>query len=489
MKNMKNVFEGCEPKQLYDFLNDVFATPRPSGHEEKMAEYVIDFAKKRGLEYVTDEIHNILIRKPASAGMEEVPPVLLEGHMDMVTVKAPDSFHDFINDPIDLIVENGWVHGNQTTLGADNGCAVAIMLAILDNDKLVHPPLECLFTVQEELGMLGAEAFDLDQLHSRRVIGLDAGSEGVFRKGVSSKYKNEFKITIERETVDGDTFELCVSGLRGGSPSDAISLDRACAIKLMGRVLYGLVTEYGARINLVDKSVNPGVAENCKAVITISNADKKKITEWVKRQQGAIRNEYAESDPDLTIEINACCYTEMQPITEMGSLMVARFLYLMPYGAMRRVLERGEEPRCFFVIRHLSTDVEKINVKTMISTDKRNIGIALQEEIKALSVIIGAEVVKNEFDFGWDPEENSEIREVMRATYIQLFGCEPIINVSHGGNDCVIIKRKIPEFDVVTTAATYPDYHTIHERLDLLSFEKVYYLIERTLENLCKPVC
>lgn len=482
---MPNPFIGREPKRLYDFLYDVFSIPRPSGHEEKMAEYVVNFARKRGLEYVTDEMLNVLIRKPASPGQGNVPPILLEGHMDIVTVKAPDSKHDFLKEPIDLITEGDWVHGNKTTLGADNGCAVAIMLALLDDDDLVCPPVECLFTVQEELGMLGADGFDLSQIRARRVIGLDAGSEGVFRKGVSSKYKNVFKFPVEREKAGGETYEVTVSGLLGGSPSEAVSLDRACAIKLAGRVLYRLITRYDARINLVDKSKNPGVAEDCKAVITISDVSIEELHALAEEMQKAMRGEYAESESDITVKITKCTRGEFEPMTAASSLAVAGALYLMPYGSSRRVIERSEEPRCFFVLRHLSTDEAGVKLETMVSADKQSIGTALQDEIKTLFTLLGAEIIKDDFDFGWDPEENSPLREVMRQTYIQLFDMEPIINVSHGGNDCVIIKKKIPEFDVVTTAATYLDYHTIYERLDMVSFEKVYYLIKKTLENLC----
>lgn len=483
---MSNVFAGREPKRLYDFMYDVYNIPRPSRHEEKIAGYVIDFARKRGLEYVTDKLHNVLIRKPAFTGMEKIPPVLIEGHMDMVTVKSPDSFHDFMKDPIDLIIEGDWVHGNKTTLGADNGCAVAIMLALLDNDELIHPPLECLFTVQEELGMLGAEAFDLSHIRSKRVIGLDAGAEGVFRKGVSSKYINVFEFSVEREEICGESYELTVSGLRGGSPSEAIGLDRACAIKIMGRVLYHLVTEFGAYINMVDKSKSHGVAEDCRAVFTIGDVGEEELRNLINNLQDRIRNEYAESEPDVLVEIIKCSFVEFNPMTMADSLSVARALYLMPYGSQRRVIERGEEPRCFCVTRYLATDKNGVTLKCMISTDKQSIGIALQKEVRALFSLLGAKMVKEEFEFGWDPEEKSPVRETMRETYVQLFGREPVINVSHGGNDCVIIKKKIPEFDVVTTAATYPDYHTINERLDMVSFEKVYYLIEKTLANLCR---
>ena len=262
---MANPFAGRKPERLYEFMYDIFSIPRPSNHEEKMARYVMDFAEAKGLEYYTDSWNNVLIRKVGSPGMEALPPVLLEGHMDIVPIKDTDSDHDFLTDPIDLIVEGNWVHGNKTTLGADNGCAVAIMLAVLDDDSLVHPPLECIFTVREELGMLGMMDFDLAQIKSRRVIGLDAGAEGIFRKGVSSKYKNKFSLPLRREECEGKVYDLEISGLCGGHAQMAFPADRACAIKLMGRVLYKLLDKFDIRVNLIDKTVNRGVAEDCRA--------------------------------------------------------------------------------------------------------------------------------------------------------------------------------------------------------------------------------
>jgi dipeptidase D len=174
----ENPFMNRSPENLYRFLFDVFSIPRPSGKEEKIAGYLVEFARARGLDHYRDSMNNVLIRKQGSPGYESEPPVLIEGHTDMVAVKTPGSSHDFDTDPIDLIVEENWVRANGTTLGADNGCAVAIMLALLDDDSLAHPPLECLFAAQEEPGMLGMKGFDFDQIRARRGIGLDAGSKG-----------------------------------------------------------------------------------------------------------------------------------------------------------------------------------------------------------------------------------------------------------------------------------------------------------------------
>lgn len=449
-----------------------------------MAAYVVEFAKQKELFYQIDEMHNVLVRKPASRGYEQAAPVLLEGHMDMVTIKTPESKHNFETDPIELVVEGDWVRGNQTTLGADNGCAVALMLALLDDDTLLHPPLECLFTVQEETGLHGVKGFDVGLLRARRVIGLDAGSEGVFRKGVSSKYINWFSLPVQREYTSGERCEIIVSGLRGGHASVAIPLDRACAIKLMGRVLHYADASLDIRLVRVDKSVNRGVAEDCVAELVSQNGTTDALRSLLAQQEEKLRKEYAESEPDIRITLRPTGVGELQPMSREASHQVIEALYLMPFGAERRVLARQDEPRCYVTTKYVMTTEANVSIHVLISTDYRPIGIAKQDEVKAFFALLGGAVTEEAFEFGWNPEAHSPIRETMKAAYLELFGKEPIINVSHGGNDCVVIKERIPEFDVVTTAATYLDYHTPNERLNMISFERVYQLLCRTLENL-----
>ena len=482
---MNNPFAGREPKRLYDFLFDIFSIPRPSFHEEKMAEYVISFAKSNGLNYYTDDMHNVLVYKNGSKGMENLPPIMLEGHMDIVPVKTSESEHDFLKDPVELIIDGEWVKAKNTTLGADNGCAIAIMLAILEDNTLVHPPLECLFTVQEEVGMYGVKAFDISKIHSRRIIGLDAGEEGVFRKGVSSKYKNRFEVPINRQEINKQVYELKVKGLKGGSPSVGFCFDRACAIKIMGVLLHKLVSDFDAQINYVDKSENRGIAEDCYAQISISANDEKRIYSFLQDECETIRSIYAESEPDIMFELMPCKESKFSAMTKESSRVISNTLFLMPTGAPRRVLGRENEQRAFMYTRYVKTTESSIIFDTVISSDKRAYGLVLQDEMNTFYSLFGGRNIDNKFEFGWDPEENSEVREKMLQSYIQLFSKEPVINVSHGCNDCVVIKERIPDFDVVTTAATYLDYHTVNERLDMKSFEKVYALICKTLENLC----
>ena len=471
-----------QPQELYHFFEDISAIPRVTFNEKAVSGYLVDFAKKRGLWYYQDEMYNVLIKKPGSAGCENLPPVLLEGHMDMVAAKADWSDHNFDTDPIELVVEGNVLRANGTTLGADNGCAVAMMLTLLDRDGLIHPPMECLFTVQEETGLDGAKGFDYDLIESRRVIGLDAGSEGVFRIGTTTKIQMTSALTTDRESVSGTVYELNVNGLRGGDQGANIPKERICAVKMTARALHHLNKEMDVRVIAIDK-LGKGIPEDCKTVICLVKGDEARMMEILEIQQNLIRQEYAESDPDICISARPC-ETELNMLKKECSDNFINSVYLIPYGARNRRPCKLDEVSCSVIMKKIYTEEDAIRIYSVISTEEMIHGNALDEEMRTFVTTLGWNVESVTLDRGWDREEHSPIRETMIRSYVELFGKEPVINISHGGNDCVIFKQKIPEMDMVTTAATYEDYHTPNEHLYLDTFEKVYYLLEKALFNL-----
>ncbi len=476
-----------EPAELYHYFEDISRIPRVSYHEKEISQYLVDFAEKRGLWYYRDNMYNVLIRKNGSKGHEQDAPVLLEGHMDMVGEKLEDSDHDFLKDPIKLIVDGNILRADGTTLGADNGCAVATMLTILADDSLEHPPLECIFTVQEEVGLYGAEGFDMGLIHSRRVIGLDAGSEGVFRKGTTTKYLMESVLRVNREPVKGNVYKLKIGGLKGGDQGAGIPKERISAIGMAARILHYLDKEMDIRMISIDKT-GKGIPEDCTCFFSLCSGDREKMEEIVKREEERIRCQYRESDPGFTAEImeemSAEKYTGMLNGSDSSSLI--RALYLMPYGGRHRSLERVDEVMLSVITKGVLTEEDQIRVYTRISSEEVIDGEELQEELRTYIDWTGMENIHEEVEWGWQWEEHSKIREVMVQAYEKLFGKKPLVNISPGGNDCVVFKRKIPEMDVVTTAATYVDYHTPNEHLYMDSFENLYKLVIKTLELLAQ---
>lgn len=471
-----------EPLAMYHYFEDLSAIPRVSCNEAAAAAYVISIAKAHGLWYYEDDIHNVLVRKPGSRGCETLPPVLLEGHLDIVGEKTADSPHNFETDPLELMVEGNILHANNTTLGADNGCAVAMMLKILTDNDLVHPPVECLFTVQEEIGLIGAKHFDVSRLRSRRVIGLDAGSEGVFRMGTSTKLEMTSLYLARREPTAGIVYRLTVSGLRGGDQGAGIPLERICAIKMTARVLHHLNKELDVRIISIDK-VGKSIPENCLSYIALEKGSSERMQQILQEQQTLIRKEYAESDPDITITAVEEKH-DLPMLIKEDNMQLIRALYLMPYGAKNRSLLRNDEVSCSVILKKIYTKEDGIRIFSVVSTEQMEQGEALNEQIKTFLTCFGFRIEDLHLNKGWDWEPDSPIRNTMVRAYEELFGRKPKVNISHGGNDCVVLKEKIPELDMVTTAATYVDFHTPKERLYMDTFEKVMALLERTLQLL-----
>lgn len=481
---MEYVIQDREPIELYHFFEELSAIPRVSRHEAAAADYVVAVAKKCGLWYYEDDLHNVLVRKPGSRGCEDQKPVLLEGHLDMVGKKTAESRHDFSKDPIRLIEEGNLLYADGTTLGADNGCAVAIMLKILtDPDTFLHPPVECLFTVQEEIGLVGAKAFDHTMIQSRRAIGLDAGSEGVFRKGTSTKIQMTAGFACRREPVSGTVYQLMISGLRGGDQGSGIPLERICAIKMTARVLHQLNQEMDVRVISMEH-LGKSIPEECTSYIALVDGGEDQLKESLFKLQAQIRKQYQESDPDIQIELRRAKAAQMLVKEDSDQLINA--LYLLPYGGRNRALTRIDEVSCSVVTKKIYTDEKGIHIFTVISTELMEHGEALDEEMQTFVKCFGFQIEEHEIRSGWQPEEYSPIREAMICTYRNLFHKDPKVNISHGGNDCEVLKRKIPDLDVVTTAATYVDFHTPKEKLYMDTFEKVSKLVEQTLDYLAK---
>ncbi|HJB07544.1 MAG TPA: beta-Ala-His dipeptidase [Candidatus Enterocloster faecavium] len=479
-----------EPIEIYHFFEDISRIPRVSYHEKEISQYLVDFAEKRGLWYYRDEMYNVLIKKEGSKGDEDKAPVLLEGHVDMVGEKIPGSAHDFLKDPIHLIVDGNILRADGTTLGADNGCAVAIMLAVLADDSLKHPPLECLFTVQEEVGLYGAEGFDVNHIKARRVIGLDAGAEGVFRKGTTTKYLTESALEVKREQISGKVYRFYADGLKGGDQGAGMPKERISAIQMTARILHYLNKEADARIISVDKT-GKSIPENCECYFCLVSGNENQMMDIIRKQEKTIRQQYRESDPGFKVEIEEIIYLDKSRkfsgmLQKQDSDCLIKALYLMPYGGYHRSVKRPEEVMLSVMAREIRSEEEAIEVFTRISAEEKVGGQELQEQLSTYLKSSGFKIIRSEVEEGWEWEEHSAIRDIMVQAYEEIFGRKPIVNISPGGNDCVVLKRKIPELDMVTTAATYVDYHTPNEHLYMDSFEKVYKLIVKTLEMLAE---
>ena len=271
---MEYIIQGRKPERFFRYFEEISAIPRESYHEEKIADYLVNFAKERNLEWYRDDTNNVFIKAPATAGMENKAPVLLQGHTDMVCEKNSGVEHDFSKDPLKLYLDGDLLRARGTTLGADDGCAVAMMLTLLDGELAAHPPIECLFTAAEETGMDGAKNFDYSLISARRMINLDIDSLGNIFCGCAGGVRSDLTLAYTGVDFAGDALSVKLTGLVGGHSGSDINKGRANANKLMGRLLASLLSKTDARL----VSVNGGSKENaipreCEAIVAVSDAE------------------------------------------------------------------------------------------------------------------------------------------------------------------------------------------------------------------------
>jgi len=473
-------------KGLLKCFETVSSIPRPSFHEEKIAQYLCAFAKERGLEYLCDEKNNVLIRLGASLGREEDSPLLLQGHTDMVCEKNDGVEIDFLNDGIEIYEKDGWLRAKGTTLGADNGVAVAIMLYILDGadgNIRSHPPIECLFTASEEVGLSGAESFDYSCIRARKMINMDSADESQIICGCAGAHRIDVSCELEMVDVDNDTelVELFISGLAGGHSGEDIHRCRANANKLMGRILQDILQKYP--FNLV--SINGGTKENaipreCKAVVALKN--KEDFIRAAMDASDAIRGELCADDSGFKFAISSCKKAEKM-MSKDNTEKILFFVSTVQNG----VIEMSS---------NISGLVEFSRNLGIVETDEKNVKLvfmsrsAKDSQLKASFVQLKAYADMLSMDLkviseypGWDLALNSEIRKLYAQIYRELYGKDPEITAIHAGLECGVIKNKIPEMDIISCGPVVLDLHSPDEALNIASFERFFDIIKRVVEK------
>lgn len=480
---------GYKPEAAFHYFEELSAIPRSSGNEEGICNFLIDFAKKHNLEYYTDELHNVVIKKPGSKGSEDKPAVMFQGHTDMVCEKNPGVDHDFEKDGIDMIVddEKHTVTANGTTLGADNGIAVAMMLAILSDDSLVHPPLECVFTTSEETGMFGAQALDTSILKARTMINLDSEEEGIATVSCAGGLNVSWSKDCQWEAADAFQLQIEISGLLGGHSGTDIRLERTNANKLMGRFLYSLLTETGMRLI----SINGGTKDNaitrsCTAVVCFPTQEE--CTKAQSILEGMIADTKAEihpAEPGYQAVVSNVSGND-KAMSRCVTEAVVKGIYLAPNGPQKRNLQAGG-----FIITSLNMGIVSTGEKEVeIRFSPRSSVDSLQQETKKtlllLADLLGFKTQLSGEYQGWAYAEVSPIRDVFCDSYRRLFGRELKIEAIHAGLECGLFSGKMPGLDAIAVGPTMSGVHTPEETLYLDDCKKVWDLLVEVLKNLAK---
>jgi dipeptidase D len=481
---MSSAIQGLKPEGLWRYFAEYCQIPHPSKHEEAAAAYVIETAKKLCLESARDKTGNVVVRKPASPGYEKRPTVCLQGHLDMVPEKRPTKKHDFLKDPITLVRKGNAMMADDTTLGADNGVAVATNLAIMADKSLVHGPLEFLFTVDEETGLTGARELDPTLLQSRTLLNLDSEEEGALYVGCSGGRDTTGTWALETEAAPVGTVgvELKVGGLKGGHSGLEIDKGRGNAIKIMNRVILAL-GEFGARLARFDAgNKRNAIPRDAVALVFIP---KKKLDDAMKAVAALndiVRAELASVEPAL--EVTAGKYKgRCKVIKKALQKKLTMGISALPHGVIKMSADIPGLVETSTNLAVITTSKKDIVIQTsQRSSVASEIG-EITQTVKHVFELAGATVTGSDGYPGWKPNLDSPILKTAVATYKQLYGKEPEVKAIHAGLECGIIGEKYPGMDMVSFGPTLEGVHSPDEKIHIDTVEKYWNFLLGILRN------
>ena len=480
LKNMKSA-------DVFRYFEEICQVPRPSKKEEKIIAYLQNFGKQHGLETLTDEAGNILMKKPATPGMENRKTVVLQAHMDMVCEKNNDVQHDFLNDPIQTFVEGEWMKAKGTTLGADNGIGIAAALAVLTDETLEHGPLECLFTVDEETGLTGAFALQEGFLHADILLNLDSEDEGELFIGCAGGVDSVGEFTYQEVEVPQGYFyaKVQVKGLKGGHSGGDIHLGRANANKLLTRFLNHARKTHDMYLCEIDGgNLRNAIAREAHALIAIPEADKHALRTELNLFAAEVEAEYATSDPNIEfiLESEPASGKAIDPDTTRRLLQT---LQALPHGVMAMSQDIPD-------LVETSTNLASVKMKPgniiRIETSQRSSIASAKEDIAAtvrtVFELAGAAVSHSEGYPGWKPNTHSEILAIATASYRRLFDTEAKVKAIHAGLECGLFLDKYPTLDMISFGPTLQGVHSPDERMHIPSVERFWLHLTDILKHI-----
>ncbi len=476
-----------QPAAVFNFFEEICQIPRPSKKEEKIRAYLVDFATKRDLSCKEDHIGNILISKPATPGYEDRKTVILQSHVDMVCEKNNDTVHNFDTDPIRTYVDGEWLKAQGTTLGADNGIGVAAELAVLDASDIEHGPIECLFTVDEETGLTGAFELKAGFMEGTVLLNLDSEDEGELFIGCAGGAGTTatFPFVTEAAPQGYAFFKVTVKGLTGGHSGDDINKDRANANKLLNRYLMRLANEFDLRLSHIDGgNLHNAIPREAHAVCAVPVANKVQAEAYVKAFEADFRNEYSQSEPNLTLVWEEA---QQAPVMEKETMM--RFLHAI-YAVHNGVLAMSQDMPGLV---ETSSNLASVKIKEagiVVVTSQRSSILSsrknMSQMVRSAFILGGATVTTGDGYPGWKPNPNSDILKTAVDSYVRLFGVEPKVKAIHAGLECGLFLEKYPYLDMVSFGPTLRGVHSPDERMLIPTVEKFWLHLLDVLKNVPK---
>ena len=483
---MSNAIEGLKPELVWKYFAEIARIPRCSKHEAAMTKYVVATAKKLGLEAKSDKFGNVVAKKPASAGHEGARSVALQGHLDMVCEKNKDKVHDFSRDPIELVRKGNIMMANGTTLGADNGIAVATNLAIMEDRSIEHGPLEFLFTVDEETGLTGASNLAPGFLDSRTLMNLDSEEEGALYVGCSGgrDTAGTWKLAVDRAPAGSVGAMLKVTGLRGGHSGLEIDKGRGNAIKIINRVLLALA-ETGARMCCIEGgNKHNAIPREAQAMVFFPPRKWENATALVSQLNDTVKAELATVDPGLVITLEKVkAQRNAKVLKKPLQMRLLRTISALPHGVMKMSADIPGLVETSTNVAVVKTDKKSIQV---ITSQRSSVASENQEICHTVASIfeLGGALVKQGDGYpGWKPNLDSEILAVAKSTYRSMYGKEPEVKAIHAGLECGIIGERYPGMDMVSFGPTLEGVHSPDEKIHIDTVEKYWNFLLGILKN------
>lgn len=463
---------------LFHLISEI---PRASYDEKRISDFIVKFGKDLNLETYQDEHLNVVIRKPASKGYEDAPVVLLQAHIDMVAEKNKDSLHNFDTDPLELRVVDGILWANNTTLGADDGVGVVYMLALLEDENAQHPELECVFTVLEEVGLIGATEFDATSLKASLMVGLDSSGENEVYVSSSGGVRGELACSVDYEHKHLSTVSIKIRGLKGGHSGGEIDQERGNALKIAGIILRRALDEFDYHIVSIDGGLKLNAI--CReADVTIALEDVDAFKEWFNHIEAEFITQYEFSDNGLSFTLEDGSTDSV--LTARDTCMIADVLFMLPYGVKQKSKAIENLVITSSNIGTVRLDDSRFEVCVSLRATQSFVIETVMREVEWIGDILGLDVTFSAKYPGWNYDSGSKFREKLKTVY-QALRNEPMAEVAtHGGVELGIFKGKMPNLDIISLGPKMYDIHTPNEHLDVASFERTYEVLAALLASL-----
>jgi dipeptidase D len=483
---MGNVLGHLEPKLVWHHFEEICKYPRPSKKEEKIAEYVVSVGERLGLQTEKDKFGNILIRKPATKGNENLKTVVLQSHIDMVCEKNSDVEHDFDNDPIEPYVDGDWVKAKGTTLGADNGIGMAAALAVLESNEIEHGPIEALFTLDEETGLTGANKLKKGWLKADILINMDSEEIGFLFIGCAGGMNTfaKFKAKLEKAPKNYSSFELIVKGLKGGHSGIEIDVGRGNAVKILNRLIWEYSQENKVRLS----SFNGGNKHNAIpreafAVIAVPKKDDKKLKKFVRKFNEKVKPEFEAVDPGLAVSVRKHEMPE-KFLNEKVQNHLLNALYSIPHGVTKMSNDIPGLVETSNNLAVVETAGKHINIVTSQRSSVESERVDMTNMVTSVLNLASGTVGYNDGYPAWQPDIESDVLKVFKSTFKKMYGKEPEVTAIHAGLECGLIKEKYPDMDMISFGPTMKDVHSPDEKLQISTVTEFYKQLVNALKNI-----